>query len=228
VQQSRVQKEGHEKVGVYKKGFHRSGTDPRRRKVMNEPIEVKTYKGYKIEIWLDEYPTNPIKEWDMLSHFVCFHPQYDLSNDNRFKSKEELLDYAKENKCKLYPLYLYDHSGITISLRPFHCPWDSGQVGWVMVEPEEAKKEFPRRRLTKKFWEKISKIVQGEVKVFDDYLRGDVYGYTVESPDGRNVDSCWGYFSDSKDLVKDAQTSIEYCIQQEEESNHFVDSQFAL
>ena len=34
-------------------------------------------------------------------------------------------------KYVILPLYLYDHSGITMSTGPFSCPWDSGQVGWI-------------------------------------------------------------------------------------------------
>ena len=36
----------------------------------------------------------------------------------------------------ILPLYLYDHSGITISTRPFSCPWDSGQVGWIYASKD--------------------------------------------------------------------------------------------
>ena len=31
----------------------------------------------------------------------------------------------------ILPLYLYDHSGITMNTCGFSCPWDSGQVGWI-------------------------------------------------------------------------------------------------
>ena len=42
----------------------------------------------------------------------------------------------------------------------------------------------------------------------DEWLRGDVYGYTIETPDGDIVDSCWGFFgydsclSDARDVAK--------------------------
>ena len=29
----------------------------------------------------------------------------------------------------ILPLYLHDHSGLTMNTSGFHCPWDSGQVG---------------------------------------------------------------------------------------------------
>lgn len=35
----------------------------------------------------------------------------------------------------LMPLYLYDHSGITISTSEFCDPWDSGQIGFIYTNP---------------------------------------------------------------------------------------------
>ena len=34
------------------------------------------------------------------------------------------------------PLYLFDHSGITMNTSGFSCPWDSGQVGWIFCTPD--------------------------------------------------------------------------------------------
>ena len=34
----------------------------------------------------------------------------------------------------ILPLYLYDHSGITMNTCGFSCPWDSGQVGWIYAD----------------------------------------------------------------------------------------------
>jgi len=41
----------------------------------------------------------------------------------------------------MLPLYLYDHSGITMSTGKFSCPWDSGQVGWIYCTIEKAMEE---------------------------------------------------------------------------------------
>jgi len=39
-------------------------------------------------------------------------------------------------------LYLYDHSGITMSTSPFSCPWDSGQVGFAYVDRATVEREW--------------------------------------------------------------------------------------
>jgi hypothetical protein len=172
-------------------------------------IETIEYRGHKIEVYADPDPQNPITDWDMLGKFICFHKRYDLSNDKRFKDPDEVREYAKENKCRLYPLYLYDHSGITIRLHPFSCPWDSGQVGWVMLEPEDLRKEYSVKRLTKKHWEKAEKVIECEVKTFDDYLVGRVYGFKAYDLDGDDFDSCWGYFGDTDEMIAEVKLAID-------------------
>lgn len=101
----------------------------------------------------------------------------------------------------IQPLYLYDHSGITISTGAFSCPWDSGQVGWIYVTKDKLAEEFngdvalAEARIT------------SEVEEYDQYLTGDVYGYTIYEheefdqdgivippTDGEVVDSCWGFY----------------------------------
>lgn len=64
-------------------------------------------------------------EDDMMMYFV--ENEY-----TQLLSENELLEIVeKSNKYVILPLYLYDHSGITMNTSGFHCNWDSGQVGWI-------------------------------------------------------------------------------------------------
>lgn len=99
------------------------------------------------------------------------------------------------------PLYLYDHSGITMSTGSFSCPWDSGQVGFIYIDREKITKEYGWKVLTAKRREKIEEYLRNEVKTYDDYLTGNVYGFVVEQLDNETgeweqTDSCWGFFGD--------------------------------
>ncbi|HCX67884.1 hypothetical protein [Parvibaculum sp.] len=105
-----------------------------------------------------------------------------------------LLD-AISNKAVILPLYLYDHSGITMNTTGFHCPWDSGQVGFIFVSLEDVRREYGVQRVSGKLRRTVEDALRAEVDVYDDYLRGEVYGYVIER-DGDHVDSCWGYFGD--------------------------------
>jgi len=91
------------------------------------------------------------------------------------------------------PLYLYDHSGITISMGAFSCPWDSGQVGWITLRKETALAEWPQVE-----WANVDDwarhIMKAEVEEYDQYLTGDVWGVVVEDENGDELDACWGLF----------------------------------
>jgi len=86
--------------------------------------------------------------------------------------------WIKNNICIL-PVYMYDHSGITISTGPFSCPWDSGQVGMIYITKDTCKKHQIQ-------FEDAEDILKGEIKTLDQYLTGDVWSYTIYSTDDEN------------------------------------------
>jgi hypothetical protein len=106
------------------------------------------------------------------------------------------------------PLYLYDHSGITMNTAGFACKWDSGQVGFIYATKEKIREVFGWKRLTKKRLQQIQDILDGEVKTYDQYLTGDVYGYTIEK-NGEHIDSCWGYYG-QEDCLNEAKSIIDH------------------
>ena len=52
---------------------------------------------------------------------------------------DEILEILKQ-KFVILPLYLFDHSGITMNTTGFNCRWDSGVVGWVYANHDECEK----------------------------------------------------------------------------------------
>lgn len=123
---------------------------------------------------------------------------------------------ALENYVML-PLYLYDHSGITMSTGSFSCPWDSGQVGFIYITMEKAREEWGEKHNPGISDEEIRKkaiaCLESEVKVYDDYLTGSVYGYVVASDDGDHIDSCWGYFGSDEARWHDDYDKCGYMMQ---------------
>lgn len=109
---------------------------------------------------------------------------------------EKLMGQASKYGYVLLPVYLFDHSGITISTTPFSCPWDSGQVGFIYTNIKRMQDMGHKwQRWSEKRREKAREWLRGEVEIFDQYLRGDVYGFIVEE-DGEEVDSCWGFYGE--------------------------------
>jgi hypothetical protein len=158
---------------------------------MNDRIESFDVKGFTVNIFYDDGLPNP-REDDNLGLMYCAHTKYHLGD-----TQIDLPNFASDGE--LLPLYLYDHGGITMSTSPFSCPWDSGQVGWIYASPDAIRKNFNAKRISKHMREKVKQILKDEVKEYDRYLRGEAYGYTVQSPDGEEVDACWGF------------NDIEYC-----------------
>ena len=160
-------------------------------------METLDYKGYTIRIEQDEDAQNPRTEHDNVGTMVCFHHKYRLGDKHSYdKADFNSWDELKERLIAdgahiILPLYLYDHSGITMNTSGFTCRWDSGQVGFIFCLKEQVQAEWDGDD------EKAKAYLESEVKTYDDHLTGNVYGYKITSPEGKDLDdSCWGYFGD--------------------------------
>ena len=150
--------------------------------------EVKT--GLRIEFDLSEGDS---RSWDNLTRMVCFHNRYKLGDDhnynkNDYNSFDELKEAIEEKETVLFikPLYLYDHSGITISTDTFNCNFDSGQIGWVYITKE-------LRDTLGVSDNDLEKQLIGEVETYDKEVRNDVYSFSCYKDDVL-VDSCGGFY----------------------------------
>ena len=163
-------------------------------------VETETYKGYEIKICIDEYPFSP-REDDNLGTMACFHSRYNLGDKHDFETPHDCIQHSKEKDVISLPLYLYDHSGITMKTTPFSCHWDSGQVGIISVSKKKVKEWYQIEKVTKKVVKNVLEALESEVKVYDKYLRGEVFGFQIEK-DNEEINSCWGFFEEEKDVMK--------------------------
>ena len=172
-----------------------------------EAIETIKLGNHTIYVHIDENPPNPRTEWDNLGTMVCFHNRYTLGdkdhgyNSNDFANWDELQAAIKKDNdvAAILPIYMYDHSGLTINTTGFSCPWDSGQIGFIYITKEQVRKEFSAKRVSGKLSKKMREYLKGEVESYDKYLRGEYYGFIIENDNGDVVDSCWGF--DDKDYM---------------------------
>ena len=112
----------------------------------------------------------------------------------------------------IVPVFLYEHSGQTISAAPFSCPWDSGKVGFWAATGAQIKAEFDGDK------DKARACIISEIKTMDHYLRGNVYGFTIEDGD-EQVDSCWGFIGDYDDehgCLAEARSNADYHVKAEQ------------
>lgn len=169
-------------------------------------MEIKTIErnGYTLRILTDDHPDSPAN-WDNLGQIAYCSSRYTLGTE--CVSQDRLREIAagiEDGSLIGLPVYAYVHSGSTISTSPFSCPWDSGQSGLVYCTKEQAQKEWGDDHEANAL-----RLLRGEVETFDQYLRGDVYGYTITDKDGDEVDSCWGFYG-IKYAEEEAQSALTY------------------
>lgn len=170
----------------------------------------------KLRIERDESPESP-RDWANVGVIAYKHSRYrvgdvrisdpidyllelygipDKQVDYCTETLKELQGRAEEFGYVLLPVYMYDHSGITISTSPFNCPWDSCQVGFIYTNIKRMQDMGHNwKRWSEKRRERVRAILKAEIEQFDQYIRGDVYGFTVEE-DGEEIDSCWGFYGE--------------------------------
>lgn len=192
--------------------------------------ETLCHRGYDINIYYDTSPESP-REWDNLGTFYTSHRRYrpEKEFDEHFQWEEVFDRYGDfsdlfEKRYIALKIYLYDHSAQTISSSPFSCPWDSELFGIVAVSVEKVKKEYGWKVLTRARRRKIEEYLQGEIDTYDNYLRGEVYGYRITPADDKDdvLESCWGYFGDSGlgQLKDECRDMIDHLISEKERREH--------
>jgi len=176
---------------------------------MIDTRETFEVDGLAVHVRPDTDPGDPRREWDHGGTMVCWHRRYKLGDEQPAYHADEFFPRLMQEResdrgrfvpdevpighvvryidkhFHVLPLYLYDHSGLSMSTGGFSCPWDSGQVGWIYMSKERASREGIDDPLS---------CLRAEVEEYDQYLRGDVWGYEIEDADGNSLDSCWGFY----------------------------------
>ena len=93
----------------------------------------------------------------------------------------------------MLPVYLYDHGVQHLAVGSFvgraqHAEWDSAQVGFIYCTKYKAMSEWGDD-----YRQKATEYLKGEVEEYDQYLSGQVYGYSIKRK-GEELESCWGFY----------------------------------
>lgn len=161
------------------------------------------YKGYRIVYEIDEFATNPIKDYDTLATFSLFHPDYDLAGPGAFSGKDDLLSHIQRDDVLALTVYLYDHSGLSLHCGRVACDpqgWDTSRIGYAHITHEKIKEEYGNAE--PETIEKVRGYIKGEIEMYSQYLQGDCWGFTIfdqleegEDDDAtrEELDSVWGF-----------------------------------
>lgn len=153
-------------------------------------------ENLRLKIRRDPDPESP-RDWDNVGIMVHSHPSYMLG-DKRVEP-----GHAPDGAIVILPLYLYEHSGVTMSTGPFTDLFDSGQVGWIYATKESVRKIWGDHKAPTTA--ELEEILRSEVETFDHYLTGNVWGFEIErvsqceccgTEKVTHEDSCWGFLGD--------------------------------
>lgn len=149
---------------------------------------ITRYINYReITVSYDDIAENP-RCFSDFGIMACFHKRYEIGDDmHKGEDPHEFRKWVTTSKdvAAYFPIYMYDHSGITISTKPFSCPWDSGLLGYIYVTKERVEREYGKNF---KDLEKVKARLLREVEIMDVYLRGDIYVVNFVE-DGENIDT---------------------------------------
>ena len=121
-------------------------------------------------------------------------------------------------------LFLYEHSGLSMSSGTFEYPCDSSIFCFIYVAKDKIRQEYGFKVLTKAREQRILGYLEDEVKTYDDFLTGQVYGYRIfEVPEGADpeelseeeiedleeVDSLWSIYGEDY-AEQEAKASVAY------------------
>lgn len=196
----------------------------------------------EIEYEQDGSFANPREHECNLGFMACWHPNYILGDKqfkdgcgrgavenlyerSDFESIGELAEkLAAEGAICVLPLYLFDHSGLSISAGAGYTGrgdtasgghdefgnargWDTTLVGVIYAMPERVRELCgePVRTFDKFYCPRdwtgtpeawIAQQLEHEVELYDRYLHGEVYWWCVKDADGDVLESCGGFLPD--------------------------------
>lgn len=145
-------------------------------------------KYYKLV--LDHPETNPYErpiDQDELFKYALHHGRYSFRNDfpqintGDYNNWEEYLNAIQEDleqEILSFPIYMYEHSGISFSTTPFGYIWDSGKLGYAIITKEKLFKEYNVEKITESLKKNLMGFLQNILKEHTQYINGEIY--TVE------------------------------------------------
>lgn len=166
---------------------------------MSDIIETYEHEGFTAEIYYDGDVECP-REY-MLTHIITpggrGTRRYTI-DDRRHELQAAFDELDRRAMGELFsryvsifhpkylatPCFMYDHGNVHLSIRSYlgraeHASWDSGMIGWAVIESVKGM-NAPMR-------------MDAELDTLSEWMNGETYRYIVEDPDGHEVDGCGGF-----------------------------------
>lgn len=159
-----------------------------------------------LTISYDNYPSSH-REWSNLGYFIVISKRYNSPDKNDFLFnvikntgdiannqkhhieliKKEIESSINEKVLAIYPISMYEHSGINYSLGNRH-GFDYSNNGFYIVT-DKTKAELG---VEEKDFEAV---IKAELDWYNQYCNGEVYEFVLYDEEGNIKDSCSGFYS---------------------------------
>lgn len=151
-------------------------------------IKEYTYRNHLVRVYQDECDSSP-REWDNTGILVTFHRKVNFTDKgapkirvNDFSSFDEIQKHLIKDHgaAVILKVYMLDHSGISLSTKPFNDHFDSGQIGFIYATREDIFKSYAKKVLSKSLEEQVARNLAGEVETLNQFTSGEVYAYVID------------------------------------------------
>ena len=142
-------------------------------------------------------------------HGVDVSQECNLDAEAFNKVLESVMDAMREEGYYVVPVYALHHSVSHYSTHDFHDPWDSGVVGVAFCKKQEGLPDSD---------DYLRTIIDQEIKVYDAWVNGEVYGIDLLGQDEAVLDTSAGYmmpYENRIETLKDMLSAVGVDIQDE-------------
>lgn len=188
-----------------------------------EDLEIGTiYKDNRnrfFKLFYDEYSDSPRSEFsENLATILTWEDDYDSPDENpdtieEFAKKhgvdvsqewhfDDLLSAMRKEGYYAVPVYALHHGASHYSINDFHDKWDSGVVGIAFCKRQDGLVDND---------DYFRKVIDREVKEYDAWLNGEIYGITLLDRIGEVMDESWGYMEPEEGRAKMLKDML-YCV----------------
>lgn len=203
---------------------------------------IKAYKPQLINVENDDY-TDKYYEYSVIIggkrqiQRVIAGSDYDENEIAGFIAEEfsmiERIELIKATgEVVMLPISMYEHSGITLWLGSkwshSDARWDCSSIGFAYIEKSTAKEEGmldPGEKCNHDWKEWAYAMMKGEMETYDQFVRGEVYGYMIDDENGEEASDnllcgCWGFYGDEgkKELLAEAKANIDAYLKKKREN----------
>lgn len=184
----------------------------------------KDNNGRFFKLFYDEYSESPRLD-DNVATILTWERDYSSPDENNdtfeeFAEKhgvdvskewdlDSVMDAMREEGYYVVPVYALHHGVAHYSINDFNDPWDSGVVGVAFCKKQEGLPDND---------DYLRKIIDREVKTYDAWVNGKIYGIVRLGQDETVLDESAGYmmpYENRIEVLKDMLSSVGVDIQDE-------------